>query len=279
MNNKRTELEEAVRSLIQEGRGRVGPEPTEEELLAYHRGDLSAEEADRFEERLAHYPDAVRLLATFTAEEEPEPGDPDYLSEEEKTTAWEELETRLDESRREGEAAHWPVDHPAPTALPAYTRPSRFSSTLERIAAVGLILVVGALWYGRGERLEELSRQVDELHGPQIIGEQRLVAPDASRRGRGSERVLRLPPREEAYLLTLALYEAPVFPDYRLEIVPQGQPQAGPLWARSGLQRKHDDTFSLYIPGDFLSPGRFELRLYGLEGGEERLLASYPLEV
>jgi hypothetical protein len=91
--------------------------------------------------------------------------------------------------------------------------------------------------------------------------------------------VLRLPPREDPYLLTLALYEAPVFPDYRLEIVPQGQPQAGPLWARSGLQRKHDDTFSLYLPGDFLPPGRYELRLNGFGGGEEQPLAIYTVEV
>lgn len=278
MNEKRTELEEAVRSLIEEGRGRVGPEPTEEELWAYHRGDLSAEEADRFEERLAHYPDSVRLLAAFTGEE-PAPGDPDFLPEEEQARAWGELETRLDGSRREGEPAASALQDPAPACLPAYARRRRVLPVLERIAAVGLVLVLGALWLVQRERSEELSRRVDELHGPQVIGEERLIALDASRRGPRDGRTLRLPPRTDAYHLTLALYEAPIFPEYRLEIVPEGRPQARPLWSRSGLRRQPDDTFSLYLPGDFLPPGRYELRLYGLEDGSERLLASYPLEV
>lgn len=61
----------AARSLVAKGRARVGPEPTEQELWAYHLGEMSTREEDRFAERLAHYPEAAKWLARLT---EGEPG-------------------------------------------------------------------------------------------------------------------------------------------------------------------------------------------------------------
>lgn len=280
MSRKHTELEVAVDSLVEEGRSRLGPEPSEKELLSYHRGELSEEEADRFEERLAHYPASARLLATFVEDEQPSTGDPDFVTEGEKEAAWETLRERVGI----GATARVPT---LPTVAPQRNASTAPASALSwpmllwpvRIAAAGLLILLGVLWYVRGERIEELGRQVAELREPQINAEQRRIAPDARRRGEGGEPVLRLPPSAHPYLLTLALYEAPSFPDYRLEIVPADDSQTEPFWARSGLMRKADDTFSLYLPRGSLPPGRYELRLYGMGEGPKELLATYTVEV
>jgi hypothetical protein len=77
----------------------------------------------------------------------------------------------------------------------------------------------------------------------------------------------------------LTLYEAPAFPDYRLEIVSAGEGPAEPVWARSGIAPEPGALVRFVLPAGFLSPGRYEIRLFGLEGEERTLLATYTVEV
>ena len=105
------------------------------------------------------------------------------------------------------------------------------------------------------------------------------MRPDAFRRGTGDEAVLELPSGPHTYLLTLAVGRIGEYSTYRLEIVRSGTEGIEPLWAKSGLERQGDGTFELYLPGDFLSPGRYELRLYGLAGSARKRLATYTFEV
>jgi len=277
MTEPRDELEEAVQSVIEKGRRWVGPEPSEEELLAYHRRELSPSEMDRFEERLAHYPDAARLLAAFTTDAEPKPGDPDHVSDEGQATAWRELQARLDEPMPPARAAH--------SFSPSAPKPATFwrripvPARIAFAATTGLVLLLGILWYGRGERIEELSRQVALLREPQINPEQRLFAPEMHHRGAEDEGVIQLPHREHPYLISFALFDVPDYPSYRLVIVRAGSASAEPIWTSSGLERQSDGTFSLLIPGTYLPRGKYELRLFGLRGKSAELLASYVVEV
>lgn len=260
---KENEFEAAARLLIEEGRRRVGPEPSVEELAAYQRGDLSPEAEERFRERLAHYPDAVRVLEALAVEDYAgAPGDPHYLSDEALERSWETLQGRLRWRPR-----LWP-----PTWLPA---------DWVRIVAVpaAVAIVAGALGFlAGGVRTGELEREVAVLREPRVNPEILAISPDGERRGPAVERSFRLPPIEGAHHLSLTLYEAPSFPDYRLEIVPADEKAAEPIWARSGLAPEPGAVVRLVLPGGFLSPGRYEIRLFGIEGEERTLLATYTIE-
>ena len=51
------------------------------------------------------------------------------------------------------------------------------------------------------------------------------------------------------------------------------------LWRASGVRVEDDLTVTLEINRDFLPPGSYELRLLGLEGGEEQILATFAIEL
>lgn len=61
---------EAVRDALRsDDRARLGEPPTAEELLAYERGELSAEDAERVQQLLVAYPELARAYATPFPEE------------------------------------------------------------------------------------------------------------------------------------------------------------------------------------------------------------------
>src|SRR5262245_41609857 len=56
---------QAVRdALIADDRAKLGEPPTVEEILAYERGELSREDADRVQQLLIAYPELARAFAT-----------------------------------------------------------------------------------------------------------------------------------------------------------------------------------------------------------------------
>ncbi|HEY0372206.1 MAG TPA: hypothetical protein VGD79_09410 [Thermoanaerobaculia bacterium] len=73
--------------------------PTTEEILAYSRGKLSAEAEEQMRERLMDYPDILRALAVPFPNEPAQPGDPDYVSDEEWPQHWAALQKRMDRGR------------------------------------------------------------------------------------------------------------------------------------------------------------------------------------
>jgi hypothetical protein len=281
MSKTREDLELVVEAMVERGRSQVGPEPEVEELLAYHRGELSEEEADRFRERLAHYPNAAQLLAAFTAEEEPRPGDPDHLSEKDGAALWAGLQEWL-----AGQAAGAEATETIPeervggfrSRVAAAIAPPRPRLTLWAgwAAAFLLVVVLGPVLYVQHQRIDALGRQVTE---PRVNFVHKRLAPADRRRGSSTEEAVRLPPGEEPYLLTLGLYERPRFADYRLEIVDTDSPGAPTVWTESGVEIAPGDSVPLYLPGDFLAPGRYEIRLYGVDGGGGELVATFPLIV
>src|ERR1041385_9265501 len=71
--------------------------PTADEMLAYLRGGLSAEEEANFRSRVIDYPELVRtLVADFP--EPAQPQDADYLSDEEFARRWDDFQKRIDSS-------------------------------------------------------------------------------------------------------------------------------------------------------------------------------------
>src|SRR3712207_3458883 len=80
--------------LMNDHRPRLDP-PTADEMLAYTRGELSAEDEQRLQERLVRHPDLVRTLTAPFPTEGAKPGDPDYVSDEEYPAHWRALHARM----------------------------------------------------------------------------------------------------------------------------------------------------------------------------------------
>src|SRR5947209_7676384 len=95
----KSEFSAANRDLMSENRASLGEPPTAEEVLAYTRGELPADDEARIRERLIAYPDLVRTL-TMPFPEGAEPGDPDYLSDHEFARHWKALQKRRQRSNR-----------------------------------------------------------------------------------------------------------------------------------------------------------------------------------
>ncbi len=270
MTTRGSEVEAVVRTLVREGRQRIGDPPSVEELMAYHRNELSEQEADQMQERLAHYPDSVCLLdALASYPYEGEPGDPEYLSDEELEQAWEAVQDHL-----HYEAKVVPLRKEA-------ARPSDdkiFSFDLRPVAAIAacLLVAVAGTWFIRQGEVNELSRA---LKSPSSDVESQLLIPDGLRTARGGGPSIQLPTGSEEYYLNLSVIEAPQFRDYRIEILDPADPGATPLWSEDGVERRRGDTFELLLPRDFLTVRKIEIRLYGLDEQGKTLLATYTVEL
>src|SRR5688572_17069965 len=93
--NTKSDWDAVRQQLMADERRRVELPPTSEEMLAYTRGELSAEEEERMRERLVCYPELVRTLTEAFPDEDPRPGDAGYVSDEEMTRRWAEIQSRV----------------------------------------------------------------------------------------------------------------------------------------------------------------------------------------
>jgi hypothetical protein len=253
---KKSEWQAAFGELIAARRRELGDPPSEEELLAYSRGELSEPEAARVRELLVCYPELIPVLEPLPSPAAGQPGDADGLSQEELAQDWASLQARLGaqqagrDAAREGElersAAGWRV------AGPALRRLRRWQLSA---AAAALLAVVFAGLLVRTQR---------DLREPRYDVEHRLLLPDGERGG--TQQPIPLPSEAEYFLLIPALVNAPQSPGYRLDIVDLNGQGERVMWSASGLRRRSDDTFELWMPRSFLKPGKYRLVLYGLDG-------------
>src|SRR5215212_5892851 len=81
--------------MIAEDRRTLGAPPTAEELLAYTRGELAPDEAERIRELLVAYPELAQALTEPFPEEDAKRGDADFLSDEQVAKNWASLQQRI----------------------------------------------------------------------------------------------------------------------------------------------------------------------------------------
>ena len=124
----KSEWQAVNQALMADDRRRAGEPPAAEEVLAYMRSELSAEEAARVRERLVCHPDLVRTLTGSFPTEGAQPGDADYMSDREFASHWALLERRLKRGRV---VEFWPV--------------------LGAIAATLAVVFAGLYWQARKE--------------------------------------------------------------------------------------------------------------------------------
>lgn len=277
---KRTDWEAADRELLAEGRRRLGEPPTDDELLAFSRGELEGEKASRIRELLCCYPELARVVAMpFPSPEEIRPGDPDFIPDEVLEQDWAAVEARL--------SAEPPVPVPAPALVPsappgrprwfdpgALLESSLFRWRLSTAAALGLAGVLGLLVFQARMDVGRLEREIAE---PRMNPERRLLLPDGAR---GTEETpIALPLEAESFLLTLAVADHRPYPGYHVRTVEVNGNGERETWSAS-VPRPSGNVFAIWAPRDFLRSGApHRLELYGVRDGQRHLLASYTIQL
>ncbi|HEX2121291.1 MAG TPA: hypothetical protein VHL59_06585, partial [Thermoanaerobaculia bacterium] len=155
----KTEWQTVTRQLMADDRRRFDEPPTAEEMLAYTRGELTPEQEARVRERLVCHPDLVRTLTAPFPAEGAEPGEPDFLPDEELAQHWTAMQTRMRGAR--------PVEG---------ARVLQFWRISAALAAM-LALVFGALLWQARLRVSE----------PRVVWEEQMLFPDDGRRGGGTD--------------------------------------------------------------------------------------------
>ncbi|HEX7181351.1 MAG TPA: hypothetical protein VF756_05870 [Thermoanaerobaculia bacterium] len=254
---KRADWETAYRGLIVAGCQRLGEPPTEEQLLAYSRGELQGEEAVRVQEALSCHPELARALAApFPSPGESQPGDLDDLSDEALERDWKAIQARLLEAS----------EPKALVSIPLWS--------LRLAVAVALAAVVGLFFWQSRMDVERLTREIAE---PRLLPEHRLLLPDGTR---GAEETpISLPAEAESFLLTLAVADHPPYPEYHVRIAEVNGKGERETWSAS-MPRPDGNVFEIWAPRAFLSSGApHRLELHGVRDGQRHLLATYTIQL
>lgn len=232
--------------LMDDERERLDP-PTAEEMLAYTRGELSAEDEQRVREQLVSYPELVRTLTVPFPTEGAKPGDPDYVSDDEYPAHWSALQARMGGPR-----------------LAARGRRLDFWRTFAAIAAT-LAVVLGVGWWQSLSRAEE----------PRIIEQTEPLLPDG-RRGPATPGMVQM--RGDAILLVVPLTGAREHVDYRLELIRVANNRT--LWRSSAVRPRDDGTYATFpvlVPKEFVDKGEYRIVVHGIAGQTERPIATYSV--
>jgi hypothetical protein len=298
---RKTDWEAAYLDLIAEARQKLGEPPTAEELQAYLRGDLAAPAAARVRQLLVYYPELANALdLPFPLPGEGKPGDLDSLSDEELAQDWATLQARVASQPGDAVSAPRPAESvenlPPPTPIRGRLRrqPEPWSRGLRRWQLSTVAASLLAVFLG-GLLLRSQWQLRDALTQPHTDLEHRLLLPDGQRGGTAEQPAIPLPAEAKYFLLIPALIDQPPFPDYRLDIleVREGSSQAiwsstdlepkkdvRIIWSGTGIHRRTDDTFEIWVPRAFLKPGKeYRLVLYGVGSGAKKPLASYTVRL
>ncbi len=247
----RARLETSLRALAKEETARLASHPGTEELAAYSAGRLTPAQEDRVQEHLSlcrdctvQVVDVAQLAATATTEAE--------LGDAQVEALWRRLVTDLN----------------APPAAGRWTAPPVW------LAAVAASLLIAAL--GLAVWVSDLRRTIGTLSGPQLNTPVAVLVPGAFFRDAEERRTtIDLPPGAGSLTLVMALSERASFGGYSLEIAAGDSVR----WRGEGMLRNAEGSFTVTLARSWLPLGRYHLRVFGHNGTERRLLATFPIEL
>jgi hypothetical protein len=168
--------------LTNEDRAKLGMPPTAEELVAFGKDELSADESERIRRLLVAYPELARAVA------QPFPEDGEALMDADLDRRWSDFQRKV--------------------AVPSPER-GRVLVFWRALAASLTLVVVGLVWQQQHDR----SR-------PLIISDEQLLEPDGQRGAVGPG--VTLSPNADWALLTVPIIGAAGYDRYRLDLYAPG---------------------------------------------------------
>jgi len=232
----------AVRdSLIADDRAKLGEPPTVDELLAYERGELSKEHAQRVQQLLVAYPNLAQAYAT------PFPSD--------------DVELPDDVIDRQWSAFHAGNRHGSGSSA----RVLQFWRGVAAIAAAVAIVFGAMLWQTHTELLR-----------PHVLPEAAILTPDG-RRGLAEQPQAAVTPSGDSVLFVVSLIGPTDYETYRLELV-RGDSHKR-VWSSDPLRATNSYSFNVEIPSRALTAGTYQMIAYGLRGNAQEQVATYTIDV
>lgn len=232
---------QAVRDVLTaDDRTKLGEPPTVDELLAYERGELSRENAERVQQLLVAYPELARAYATpFPAE------DDDALPDEVIDRQWKAF--RVANVTRSG------------------GRVLQFWRGTTAIAAMVAVGFGAMLWHAHIEELQ-----------PRVLPDTVELTPGGGRGlpGQGPTRII---VSGNSVLIGFSLVGPIDYELYRLELVNNDSQKV--IWTSEPLRTKSNRTFYVEFPSRILPDGTYEVAAYGLRGNAQEPVATYSIDV
>ncbi|MEA2462722.1 MAG: hypothetical protein QOJ98_469 [Acidobacteriota bacterium] len=242
---RKSDWDDAHRELLADGRERFEP-PDPEQVEALLRGDLPDAEAERVREALAYYPEVLQVMTTSFEEEG------EVLTADERAADLAKIRARVQ-----------------PRAAAAILRPERWQPTKTMAIAAGFVIAIA------------ISGVVFWRAHPQRNAVTKVLYADGDRGG-ATRGLPDQPPIELSastdYVLKPVFRPDRSYREYRFELFALDTASPRPLWSRSGVQRQQDGSYPVELSTEKLSPGRYELVLYGVDGHTERL-ATYTIRI
>lgn len=252
----KSDWEAVYRDVVARGRERIDP-PEPEALVAYSRGELPEDEAEKVRQALAYYPDLALLLVDHRRLL---PNEAQYLSDAQIAADWEALQRRLSEPA--------PAPPPQPQPQPEVQEPTQFPQPAMRVwqwaIAASLLFCLSlagvSLW------------AIMELRRPRVT-ERIVLHDDRTRGGTGAAvNAVQLQPGTKYVVVTLALADNTREGTYRVEIVDHAVTPPKVVWS-SPITRGADGSFAIEVPRSFLRSQRYRANLYVRE--EDQPIGTY----
>jgi hypothetical protein len=253
-NGREDLLEASIAAVAAADRAEPGPHPAPEELEAYHRGELPADQQARLHRHLIRCPGCTEEVLDLDAFPDlplrRRDLDPDASHEQD----WRAISARLG------------ID-------PAERSAAAGAFAWQLLAAALALAVVGLGWWAAS-----LRSRVGELSAPRanVYVHDLLPVAEGALRTPGGEDRLEIPAGTEHVVLILNLADLGRHSDFRIELRDE---QGRVLWRRERLQRAPEGSLSFEVARELLPPGRYHIDLYGLGDAGAAPLVAYRLRV
>jgi hypothetical protein len=317
VSEERNKLKAVLRAMAERREHNLEAHATPDELMAFHRGDLSGEEKERLREHLVWCRECLDLLLEAAAWVESDREETSARPEAQVHRAWQAMQARLRHTGHQQQTTD--VEQRTTNNEQRTTWLNRLLSAAGRAYAIAASLLMISLalsaWIvslrqqsqrlaadlaeqnqaltqarqqleetsrrsGRDEaEIAQLRQSVDELSQPQInVPIEELPSQGMIRRSGGSAVRTILVPSDATFLnLILNVDDPGPYADYALELWNQ---QGQTIWSERGLRKNPDDnTFTVALPRRLLTAGQYRLRLYGVRAGQQSLIEEYKLRI
>jgi hypothetical protein len=129
-------------------------------------------------------------------------------------------------------------------------------------------------------QLAELQRTLDQLSQPQLnVPIEDLYPQELTREQVPGKTVttIEVPSSSNSFALILHIGDQPSYPEYTLEILDQ---HSKDVWRGSGLQKSQEEkSFSVSLSRRLMPAGLYQIKLYGLRGGQKHPVENYVLRI
>ncbi len=282
MSRSKESFAQVVLKATEEDRRRLGPPPSLEELADFATGELSEHESERIREHLALRGTGRDVVLDLKSFPHHEPAGEAYeVSDEQLKEAWERMATELGIGSASQAVPPAPASSPAPVARESEVTVANGlrvswgsffggSSWAPALAAACLVGLVGVSYTAFS-----LNRTVRELSFPQLNVEvEDLTLTEVVRSGDAEP--ITASTAADSYVWNLNVKDLTPYSEYLVEILDDA---AASVWNGRTRRRTTTGNLTLGLRRGFLPAGSYQVRLWGIDGGERKLLAEYAVRV